>query len=280
MDRNLSDQTVFELTDVSYSYLGRFEALRDVCFTIKQGEQIAILGANGSGKSTLLALLDGLIFPDSGTIRAFGNVLTEDSLSLNGGGFAQYFRKKVGFVFQNPDVHLFCPTVFDELAFGPLQLDMPESEIRERVEDILSMFGIENLRDRAPHTLSGGEKKKVSIASILSINPDVLILDEPTSGLDPRTQVWLIMLLNELRELGKTIVLATHDLGIIDEIADRALVVDENHKIMADGDIDKILNDKTLLLKVNLIHEHVHRHGRLLHSHEHGHSFGHRHEHE
>ncbi len=125
----------------------------------------------------------------------------------------------MGFVFQNPDVQLFCSTVFDEVAFGPLQLDLSKDEVIKRTEEVMSMVGIAGLRDRSPHTLSGGEKKKVCLASVLSVNPDVLLLDEPTAGLDPRSQLWLIELLQGLTKAGKTIITATHDLDIIEQIS-------------------------------------------------------------
>jgi cobalt/nickel transport system ATP-binding protein len=270
---------VFELKNVNYLYLNKIPALNDINLTIEQGEQLAILGANGSGKSTLLKLLDGLIFPSSGIIKAFGKTLTENILDGDGGDFPQFFRKKVGLIFQNSEAQLFCPTVMDEIKFGPLQLDIPKKEIEQRVHDVMEMLHIENLKDRAPYTLSGGEKKKVAIASVLSINPDVLLLDEPTNGLDPRTQRWLVELLLALRKSGKTIIIATHDLGIVEEVSDRAVVFSEDHSIVANGDSRAVLNDTELLMKVNLIHEHSHRHIEILHKHKHAHISEHNHDH-
>jgi cobalt/nickel transport system ATP-binding protein len=272
-------EAIFRLKDVSYSYLDKFPALDEVNLSIRQGEQIAVLGANGSGKSTLLKLLNGLIFPTSGMIKAFGQILAEETLDGGNEEFAQYFRKKIGFLFQDPDVQLFCPTVFDEIAFGPLQLDIPTEEVSKRVEDVMEMLEIEDLKDRAPYTLSGGEKKKVAIASILSVNPDILLLDEPTSELDPRTQRWLVELLLELRNAGKTIIIATHDLDVVKEIANRIVVLDEGHKIAADGEAERILEDRDLLMEVNLIHEHLHKHDGTAHLHAHAHFSDHKHEH-
>jgi cobalt/nickel transport system ATP-binding protein len=269
---------VFQLQDVSYYYLNKIPAVREVSFEVEPGERIAILGANGSGKSTLMHLLDGLFPPSSGKLLAFGQELTERR--LEDPEFNRFFRERVGFLFQNPDVQLFCPVVWEEVAFGPLQLDLPREEILRRVEDVLEMLGIRELRDRPPYTLSGGEKKKVALGSILSINPQVLILDEPTNGLDPRTQQWLIELLAELHLAGKTLITATHDLSIVEEIADRALVMDEGHSVVAEGSASSILNNFDLLLEVNLIHEHVHRHGETVHHHGHGHFFTHDHPHE
>ncbi len=270
---------IFELKNVNYLYLNRIPALNDINLSIEEGEQVAILGANGSGKSTLLKLLDGLIFPSSGVVKAFGKTLTENILDGAGGDFPQFFRKKVGLIFQNSEAQLFCPTVLDEIKFGPLQLDIPEKDIHQRVNDVIEMLKIENLKDRAPYTLSGGEKKKVAIASVLSINPDILLLDEPTNGLDPRTQRWLVELLLELRKSGKTIIIATHDLGIVEEVSEHAVVFSEDHRIVANGETQAILNDTALLMKVNLIHEHSHKHKETIHKHKHAHTLEHNHDH-
>jgi cobalt/nickel transport system ATP-binding protein len=270
---------LFELKNVNYLYLNKIPALNDINLTIEPGEQLAILGANGSGKSTLLKLLDGLIFPSSGIVKAFDKTLTENILDDDGGDFPQFFRKKVGLIFQNSEAQLFCPTVMDEIKFGPLQLDIPKKDIDQRVHDVMEMLHIENLKDRAPYTLSGGEKKKVAIASVLSINPDVLLLDEPTNGLDPRTQRWLVELLIELRKTGKTIIIATHDLGVVEEISERAVVFDEGHRIVANDKTRSILDDTSLLMRVNLIHEHSHRHSENFHKHRHVHTSEHDHDH-
>jgi cobalt/nickel transport system ATP-binding protein len=265
-------ETIFDLHDVSYTYLEKFEALNNVNLTIAAGEQISIMGANGSGKSTLLSILNALVYPTSGEFYAFGTPVSEEALnSLEDNEFGRYFRKKVGIVFQNPDIQLFSSTVFDEIAFGPLQLGLSKDEVKKRTEEVISMMGISSLRDRAPHTLSGGEKKKVCIASILSINPDVLLLDEPTGGLDPRTQLWLIELLQDLAKAGKTIITATHDLDIVEQISTRAIVFGENHTVKADSNCDIVMNNLELLMSANLIHKHMHRHGKLMHEHLHSH---------
>lgn len=270
---------LFELKNVNYLYLDKIPALNDISLSIEQGEQVAILGANGSGKSTLLKMLDGLIFPSSGVVKAFGKTLTENILDGDGGDFPQFFRKKVGLIFQNSEAQLFCPTVLDEIKFGPLQLDISNEDLLQRVNDVIEMLNIENLKDRAPYTLSGGEKKKVAIASVLSINPDVLLLDEPTNGLDPRTQRWLVELLLELRKTGKTIIIATHDLGVVEEVSERAVVFDEGHRIVANDKTRSILDDTSLLMRVNLIHEHSHRHSENFHKHRHVHTSEHDHDH-
>ncbi len=274
------DETIFDLRNVSYSYLGKINALKDVSFKVLQGEQICIMGANGSGKSTLLAIMDALVYPTSGEYHAFGNAVTEEIFdSIKDNDFRSYFRKKVGFVFQNSDVQLFSSTVFEELAFGPLQLDLSKEEVQTRVEEVMEMMDIARLRERAPHTLSGGEKKKVCIASVLVNNPDVLLLDEPTAGLDPRTQLWLIELLQELAHVGKTVITATHDLDIIEQISKRSVVMGEDHSIRVDRGTSSVINDLELLLATNLIHKHMHRHGAIVHQHMHAHEKDHGHEH-
>ncbi|HTY91499.1 MAG TPA: ABC transporter ATP-binding protein [Methanocella sp.] len=273
-------QMIFDLRNVSYNYLGKFQALSNVNLKIGQGENIAIMGANGCGKSTLLSILNGLIYPTEGEFYAFGNPVTEEVFdSLEDNELSSYFRKKVGFVFQNPDVQLFCSTVYDEVAFGPLQMDLPKEEVQKRTEDVLAMVGISGLRSRTPHTLSGGEKKKVCLASVLSVNPDVLLLDEPTGGLDPRSQLWLIELLQELGKAGKTIITATHDLDIIEQISTRAIVFGEDHRLKVDTDSNKVMADLELLMEHNLIHRHMHRHGNMVHQHLHTHDKEHEHTH-
>ncbi len=253
---------------LTYAYLERYPALDDVSFSVRRGEKIALLGANGCGKSTLLKILDGLLFPDSGTFEAFGQPVIEDNLEDE--QFSMGFRSRVGFIFQNSDAQVFSPTVREEIAFGPLQLGWGKKKVEKRIGDVLEMLDIRDLADRAPFQLSGGQKKRVAIASVLVMNPDVLLFDEPTAALDPRTQQWLIELIVELNAHGKTIVMATHDLDVLDVIADRCLVFSEDHRIVAEGPPREILADRELLLGVNLIHEHSHLHaGDAPHVHEH-----------
>ena len=254
--------------DVHYAYLGRVPALDGVSLAVRRGEKVALLGANGCGKSTLLKMLDGLLFPDTGRYLAFGEPVTEDQLEDE--QFSRGFRSRIGFVFQNSDAQVFSPTVREEIAFGPLHTGMPSDEVAARVDDTLTMLGIADLADRAPYQLSGGQKKRVAIASVLVMNPEVLLFDEPTAALDPRTQQWLVELIGQLNEAGKTIVLATHDLERLDELADRCTVFSEDHHVVACGSPDEVLADRDLLLAVNLIHEHSHLHGGRSHVHEHG----------
>ncbi len=261
---------VFELTGVSYAYAGGVTALSDVTVAVAEGERLALLGANGSGKSTLLMVMAGLAQPFSGELRAFGAPLTAELLRDE--AVAHAFRRRVGIVFQSADAQLFSPTVRDEVAFGPLHLRLPHDEVLRRVDDTLAMLGLTALAERAPYKLSGGEKKKVALAAVLAVDPEVLMLDEPTSELDPRTRQWLIELLERLHEAGKTIVVATHELAEVERLADRALILAEDHGVAAVGPVHELLADRDLLLRVNLIHEHTHRHGELVHSHPHAHA--------
>jgi cobalt/nickel transport system ATP-binding protein len=254
--------------DLRFSYLERFPALEGVSVAIGRGETVALLGANGCGKSTLLKLLDGLLFPESGSYHAFGEHVTEQMLEDE--QFNTAFRSRVGFVFQNSDAQVFSPTVREEIAFGPLQLGLERDEVERRIDDVLAMLEIAELADRAPYQLSGGQKKRVAIASVLVMNPEVILFDEPTAGLDPRTQQWLLELIVQLRDAGKTIVLATHDLDVLEQVATRCVVLSEAHQIAAEGAPADVLADRELLLAANLVHEHSHRHGPIVHSHPHG----------
>jgi len=270
------NNSAFTLRNVAFSYDGRFPALAGVDLSVRTGEVLAILGANGSGKSTLLKLLDGLYFPTRGELYAFGTQITEETLRDEQTLFS--FRRQVGLVFQDPDVQLFSPTVWEEVAFGPLQLGLSEQDVHARVDEALSLLHIEGLRDRAPHRLSGGEKKRVAIASVLCLWPDVWLLDEPTAGLDPRSQSWLIDFVLEQRQQGKTVVVATHDLDIVEATADRVCVFGEDHQVAQTGSVAEVLADRDLLLRCNLIHDHRHLHRDVVHGHPHLHRAAHEHE--
>jgi cobalt/nickel transport system ATP-binding protein len=249
----VSSDALLVATDLHYAYLDRFTALDGVSLTVHPGDRLALLGANGCGKSTLLKILDGLLFPSLGTYRAFGEDVTEDHLDDE--QFSRGFRGRVGFIFQNSDAQVFSPTVRDEIAFGPLNMGLHHEEVDQRVADTLALLAISEIADRAPHQLSGGQKKRVAIASVLAMNPDVLLFDEPTAALDPRTQQWLTELIVELNGAGKTIVLATHDLDSLEALADRCCVFSPDHQIVAEGVTDAVLDRRDLLLEVNLIHE-------------------------
>ncbi len=246
----------------------RVAALRGFSFDIAAGESLALVGANGSGKSTLLRLLDALCFASHGSVSFCGTALTQERLQSD--EFALPFRRRVGLVFQNPDVQLFNPTVFDEVAFGPAQMGWAKSEIIERVNRALHLMAIENLHDRPPYRLSGGEKKRVALASVIVLEPDVVLLDEPTAALDPRSQSQLIDLLQSWKGTTKTVVTATHQLDVVEDLADRICVLDQG-LVLASGHTREILSDFDLLLRANLVHAHRHSHGQVTHSHPHRH---------
>ena len=259
----------YVLEGVRHEYRAGAPALAAIDLTILSGQHVAIVGANGSGKSTLLKMLDGLVFPTSGDIRAFGAPLTADA--LEDPAFRRDFRSRVGFVFQEADVQLFCSDAYDELAFGPLQLGLAREEVERRVHEAARQLRIEQVLDRPPYTLSGGEKKRVAIASVLTMQPRILLLDEPTNALDPRSQVWLLDVLEEWKQEGRTVVMATHDLSAAAESADRIVVLSEEHTVATDGPPEEVLAQRDLLLSVNLIHTHAHRHAALVHAHAHAH---------
>jgi cobalt/nickel transport system ATP-binding protein len=259
---------MFEVNDLRYSY-ERVVALDGATLTIPAGERVALLGANGSGKSTLLRVLDGLYFAESGTARFAGEALTESRFEDE--AFAFDFRRRVGMLFQNPDAQLFNPTVFDEVAFGPLQLRWPADEIRARVAATLDNLRIAHLKDRPPHRLSGGEKKLVAIASVLILDPQVLLLDEPTAALDPQSQSRIIDLISGWRDTGRTVVTATHDLDSVEEIAGYCFVFQAG-RVVAEGAPAAILEDTDLLRRAGLLHAHRHTHASgEVHSHPHRH---------
>ncbi len=266
---NYMDNIIFELKDVYFSYLGKFPALGGIDIRINQGQKICIIGANGTGKSTFLQVLDGLIFADKGEVNFCGQPLNEKN--FNDPKFSREFRRKAGFIFQNPDVQLFCPTVKEDIVFGPLQLGFSKDQIQKRLEKLVVTLRIKELLDRSPHQLSIGEKRKVAIASTLIIDPQILILDEPTAGLDPLTTRNIIDLLIGENNSGKTIITATHDLHIVEEIADIVYCFGADKKIVKFGQADSILNDTALLTANNLVHIHSHRHKDKAHLHPHVH---------
>ncbi len=268
-----AETALLACTDLSYRYLGRYPALEGVSVQISAGEKVALLGANGCGKSTLLKVLDGLLFPDQGSYVAFGQQVTEDNLEDQ--QFSRGFRSRIGFIFQNAEAQVFSPSVREELAFGPLNMGLAPEAAEQRVDDTLAMLDIARLADRAPYQLSGGEKKRVAIASVLVMNPEVLLFDEPTAALDPRTRGWLVELIVELHSVGKTIVVATHDLDVLPLLADRCVVISEDHHVVADGPTSAVLGDDHLLASTNLIHAHAHIHAGESEPHLHVHNPNH-----
>ena len=268
-------EDIITLKNIDYSYYGKIPALKNINLSVKKGEMVAIIGLNGSGKSTLLHIINALIFPDSGELFFKGNPVSEKSLANK--SFGNELRMSMGFIFQNPEIQLFCPTVFDELLFAPLQLNIPLEAAEERASQTLSFLGIEYLKDRSVLMLSGGEKKKVAIGSVLTMNPDILLIDEPLSSLDPKTQTFFIDLLLQLNNGGKTIVFTTHHLDLIDHLQPRVAVLSDDHTIQKTGTASEILSDEEFLISVNLIHEHVHKHENGEHRHYHSHYVFHKH---
>ena len=247
---------MIELKDAAYFYEDA-KVLDGIDLSIKKGEKVTLLGCNGSGKSTLLRVLGALYFLKSGEYLLDGKKITKKSVNKD-------IRKKIGILFQNPESMIFNPTVKDEIAFSLKEFDF--EDIDERVLEIAKRFGIENLLSKNPLFLSGGEKQKVMLSSILVYEPEVLFLDEPTASMDPKTSGWFI---DTVLELDKSILVATHDLSLAYEISDRAVVIDESHRKIYDGDIEKLYGDLETLQKANLIHKHKHKHKDFAHSHYH-----------
>jgi cobalt/nickel transport system ATP-binding protein len=263
---------VFDVRDVTFRY-HKVTALDGLDLTVEAGKRVALLGANGSGKSTLLRILDGLAFPEKGRVLFCGESLTEDR--LQDGEFGYQFRRRVGLVFQNPDVQLFSPTVFDEVAFGPLQLCWPKPEVRSRVAQMLDLMKITHLKNRSPHHLSTGEKKRVALASVLVLDPEVLLLDEPTASLDPKSASQMVDFLVGWRGGVKTVITTTHTLDIVEDIADYCYVL-QTGRVEAEGSPAEVLRDTALLERANLIHVHRHVHpSGEVHSHPHLHPHKH-----
>lgn len=199
--------------------------LHDFSMTIQRGECVALLGPNGVGKTTIMRIINALEFPDAGTYRFCGTAVTRARVEERDGLFAKALHQRIGFVFQNSDTQLFCPSVAEEIAFGPMQMGLDDAEVRARVDDMIALFGLERLRDRAPYRLSGGEKKRVAIACCLSMNPDLLVLDEPTDGLDERNTDVVVRVLRAFVEAGKTVLLSTHHHDIVERLEARVVRV-------------------------------------------------------
>ena len=226
---------IIEARDLHYVYPDGTFALRGVSLRITHGESVAIIGANGAGKSTFLLHLNGYLTPTSGEIRIGDFPLTKATLPE--------IRRTVGMVFQDPDDQLFMPTVFDDVAFGPLNLGLPIPEVERRVVDALEQVGGTHLRNKPPYNLSGGEKKRVAIATVLSMSPDILVMDEPTNGLDPFSRRQLMAL---LKEFNHTKIFTSHDLDMVHELCERTIVL-HNGEILADGNTTEIFQNEKLL---------------------------------
>jgi cobalt/nickel transport system ATP-binding protein len=226
--------TVVKVDDLHFSYPDGHIALRGISLYLCLGDKVALVGPNGAGKSTLMLHLNGIL-NGHGAIEVGGVQLTKDNLPV--------IRAMVGLVFQNPDDQLFSPTVFDDVAFGPLHMGLPEAEVISRVDKALDAVRMSSYRDRLSHHLSVGEKKRIAIATVLSMDPKILILDEPSAGLDPRARRTLI---NLLRELPITMLVSTHDMKLVQELFPRTSVMDDG-RVVADGKTKGILEDEQLL---------------------------------
>ena len=231
---------IVEFKNVFFRYPDGTEALNGISFRITHGESVGIVGANGAGKSTLLLHMNGYLMPTSGTVTISDLSLTKKT--------RQDIRRKVGVVFQNPDDQLFMPTVFDDVAFGPLNLGMDESNVRERVHEALRLVNSLELCNKPPHHLSGGQKSAVAIASVISMEPDILVMDEPAANLDPRSRRSLITLLNTFAH---SKIIASHDLDLILDVCKRCIVIKDG-TVVADGLSTDILSNKKLLEENNL----------------------------
>jgi cobalt/nickel transport system ATP-binding protein len=245
---NIMSHHVVEVKDLWFAYPDGTDALRGVSFRITHGNAVAIIGGNGAGKSTLLQHLNGYLTPVKGEVRIGDKLLTPATAAI--------VRRSVGMVFQDSDDQLFMPTVFEDVAFGPLNMGMSAGEVEMRVTAALDRVGMNHLRERPPYKLSAGEKRAVSIASVLVMLPDVLVMDEPSSDLDPRGRRRLIEL---LRGFEHTRIIATHDLELVVELCSRVIVLDRG-AVVADGVTIKILSDEALMLAHGLEVPHIIRH--------------------
>lgn len=233
---------VIEIENLSFSYPDGQGALKDISLAVSAGETVAFIGPNGAGKSTLLLHLNGILRSGNGTVRILGLPVEEKHL--------QEIRRRLGLVFQDPDDQLFSPTVFDDVAFGPISMGCSEEEVRRRVKRALGQVGMSGHERRSPHHLSVGEKNRIAIATVLSMSPEILVIDEPTGNLDPRGRWELIELLRELLRHGQpapaALLIATHDLEMVWALCERAILLDEG-RVMADDLTRRVLSDPPLL---------------------------------
>ena len=235
---------LIETQHLSFAYRDTVRALDDVNFVAPRNVRIAVIGPNGASKSTLFRHLNGVLLAREGQVLVRGEPVTKKNL--------KEVRKFVGVVFQNPDDQIFAPTVEQDIAFGPTNLGLDETTVMHRVDEALGLLGIEYLRHRAPHHLSGGEKKRVAIAGVLAMEPGVLVMDEPTAGLDPRGRDDLIRFVNGLSEdYGMTVIISTHELDLVTEFADYVYVMDRG-SIQAQGTVEEIFEQEEMLRRVRL----------------------------
>ena len=236
---------MLEVKNIKYSYTKDYQALKGVSLKVEKGEMVALLGKNGAGKSTLFLHLNGIYEPDEGQVFIDGEELKYDKKSL------LKFRQKVGIVFQNPDDQIFAPTVEEDVAFGPLNLKLPMEEVQKRVTESLARVGMSGFEKKAPHHLSGGQKKRVAIAGILAMKPEIMVLDEPTSGLDPKGASNILRLLYELNDEGMTIIISTHDVDLVPVYSSKVFVISKGI-ILEQGTPKEVFSNIDLIRKANL----------------------------
>lgn len=238
-------ETIIEIKNLKYAYTGDKQALRGIDVTIGKGERIAVIGSNGAGKSTFFLNLNGVLTPDSGEIYFKGQKLTRDKKDLN------TLRKSIGIVFQDADNQIIASTVMGEVSFGPMNLKLPREEVVRRVDEALEYMNITDFKDRPPHYLSGGEKKRITIADIIAMHSEVIVFDEPTAALDPLNAEMLEEVLEKLAAQEKTMLISTHDVDFAYRWAERALVFCDG-QIIADAPPVEIFSDAEILRRANL----------------------------
>ena len=233
------------IKNLSYTYPDGTHALKNVSMEILKGQKVAIMGPNGAGKSTLFSHFNGLTEPKSGYLEIDGKKMEYDKKTL------LEIRQKVGIVFQDPNDQLFAPTVKEDVAFGPMNLGLSYEEVEKRVDEALTLVGMEKFKDKTPHHLSGGQQKRVAIAGIIAMKPEIMILDEPTAGLDPQGVDKVLDILNNLNKEGMTIVISSHDIEMVNGFAEKIFVLNEG-EILASGDKNEIFSNKELLKEAHL----------------------------
>lgn len=237
--------TQLSTENLSFTYPDGTQALKNINIEIEKGEKVAIIGPNGAGKSTLFSHFNGLTEPTSGCVKIEDKPISFEKDEL------LKVRQKVGIVFQDPNDQLFAPTVKEDIAFGPMNLGLSYDEVEKRVEDALKMVGMENYEDKTPHHLSGGQQKRIAIAGIIAMKPELMILDEPTAGLDPDGVEKVLNIMNQLNEEGMTLIISSHDIDMISKYADKIFVL-YNGEIIESGNKNKIFSDMELLKKAHL----------------------------
>lgn len=257
---------MLEVTNLSFCWPEEEPLFSGLSFSIAAGEKVVLLGPNGCGKSTLLRILNGLIFPAEGEVRWHGEALSQEKLRQR--DFSRRFRRDNTLLFQHPEAMLFNPTVREEIAYGPRQLDIPD--VDARVERWAAELGLNNHLDLPPFALSGGQKQKLALACLLALDPQFMALDEPSAALDPRTVGWLV---DTLLASGKTLLISTHNLSLAAELGRRALVMNEQGRLLYDGPLAAALGDLELLQAAGLAHRHRHQHDGVDHAHLHTHDW-------